>query len=455
VIKVEANAMCFDLFSKVSSRGKRLKGRRVNLRSGWQETPMAKTILLADDSITIQKIVNLTFSGEGFEVVTVGSGDVAIEKANDIRPDLVLADIFMPGKNGYEVCESIKNESHLLHIPVILLVGAFEPFDSREASRVKADGHLTKPFEIKTLISTVSSLIAASQTKKAPSLAHDEVIANGAAINPRETPTDFRGPKEAPSRIEEFDRPVAAPVNAPEVLQSSASRIFLVDPPSNLALEQVQRPDVRNPASPRQAEMADPEASPFILEDADPLGINSVDQPHQASGTLAGTDDVDSKSFVVDIWEPPGEVTSANLLLLDLAGQEASNVMARAPAGERNFHSTSDDHSSLLAPPLAGTVEETMYSLNSAPDADQAFCTKDSLTEKSSPAIASSQDRMGESDLQGGLHQAQLVDLIANKVIEKLSKEVIERIAWEVIPDLAEMMIKEHLESRFSEVRKT
>lgn len=123
---------------------------------------MAKTILLADDSITIQKIVNLTFSGEGIDVVTVGNGEAALKKVNEIHPDVVLADIFMPGRNGYEVCEHIKNTPALQHIPVILLVGAFEPFDGNEAARVKADGHMTKPFEIKVLISAVNSLISAA-----------------------------------------------------------------------------------------------------------------------------------------------------------------------------------------------------------------------------------------------------------------------------------------------------
>src|SRR5687768_15608111 len=124
------------------------------------------TILLADDSITIQKIVNLTFSGEGIDVVTVGNGEAAVKKIHELRPALVLADIFMPGKNGYEVCDYVKNDPTLGATPVILLVGAFEPFDSTEAARVKADGHLTKPFEIKVLISAVNSLISAASDQK-------------------------------------------------------------------------------------------------------------------------------------------------------------------------------------------------------------------------------------------------------------------------------------------------
>jgi CheY-like chemotaxis protein len=125
-----------------------------------QEGRMVRKILLADDSITIQKVVNLTFSDEGIDVVTVGNGELALRKLNDVRPDIVLADIYMPGKNGYEVCEYIKTNSQFSQIPVLLLVGAFEPFDQAEALRVKADGHLTKPFESRALIATVTRLLA-------------------------------------------------------------------------------------------------------------------------------------------------------------------------------------------------------------------------------------------------------------------------------------------------------
>src|SRR5436190_59312 len=122
---------------------------------------MASKILLADDSITIQKVVNLTFADEGIDVVAVNNGDVAERKMDEVRPDLVLADIFMPGKNGYELCEAIKN-SQFRNVPVVLLVGAFEPFDQVEARRVHADAHLTKPFESRTLVETVRKLINAT-----------------------------------------------------------------------------------------------------------------------------------------------------------------------------------------------------------------------------------------------------------------------------------------------------
>lgn len=123
---------------------------------------MASRILLADDSITIQKVVNLTFADEGIEVVAVSNGDLAERRLAEVNPDLVLADIFMPGKNGYELCESIKENSQFRNVPVVLLVGAFEPFDQVEARRVRADAHLTKPFESRTLVETVRRLISAS-----------------------------------------------------------------------------------------------------------------------------------------------------------------------------------------------------------------------------------------------------------------------------------------------------
>jgi CheY-like chemotaxis protein len=123
---------------------------------------MGSRILLADDSITIQKVVNLTFADEGIEVVAVSNGDLAERRLNEVKPDLVLADIFMPGKNGYELCEVIKQNPLFRNVPVVLLVGAFEPFDQAEARRVQADAHLTKPFESRTLVETVRRLISES-----------------------------------------------------------------------------------------------------------------------------------------------------------------------------------------------------------------------------------------------------------------------------------------------------
>jgi CheY-like chemotaxis protein len=103
-------------------------------------------ILVADDNSNIQRMVGLALKDQGIDVVAVGNGEAAVRKISELRPDLVLADVFMPVRNGYEVCQYVKEDSSLAHIPVILLVGAFDPLDEQEAQRVGADGVLKKPF---------------------------------------------------------------------------------------------------------------------------------------------------------------------------------------------------------------------------------------------------------------------------------------------------------------------
>ena len=103
-------------------------------------------ILVADDNSNIQKMVALAFEEHGIDVVAVGNGEAAVRRLPDLNPDVVLADVFMPVRNGYEVCEFVKKDPRFSKIPVILLVGAFDPLDEQEARRVGADGVLKKPF---------------------------------------------------------------------------------------------------------------------------------------------------------------------------------------------------------------------------------------------------------------------------------------------------------------------
>ncbi len=119
-----------------------------------------RKLLLADDSVTIQKVVDLTFADEGMQVVTVSDGEQAMQKLEEFAPDIILLDVFMPKLNGYQVCERIKRDERFRHIPVMLLVGSFEPYDEAEARRVGAEDHLTKPFQsIKQLINRVGALV--------------------------------------------------------------------------------------------------------------------------------------------------------------------------------------------------------------------------------------------------------------------------------------------------------
>jgi len=126
-----------------------------------------RKLLLADDSATIQKVIDLTFADEGVEVISVSNGQDAIDRLREIHPDVVLADVFMPAPNGYEVCEYVKTHEQFKHIPVMLLVGSFEPFDEAEARRVGADDILTKPFQsIRRLIDRVGALVSSPPVEK-------------------------------------------------------------------------------------------------------------------------------------------------------------------------------------------------------------------------------------------------------------------------------------------------
>ncbi|WP_432823895.1 response regulator [Trichloromonas sp.] len=120
---------------------------------------MSRKLLLADDSITIQKVIGITFVNEDFDLSVVDNGDAALEKARAERPDLILADVFMPGKNGYELCAAVKSDPALAGVPVLLLTGTFEPFDEGKANSAGADGWIAKPFESQTLISRVRELL--------------------------------------------------------------------------------------------------------------------------------------------------------------------------------------------------------------------------------------------------------------------------------------------------------
>src|SRR5574341_1885658 len=150
---------------------------------------MGHKILLADDSITIQKVIELTFSDEDFELHTVGNGQKAIDEIRSIMPHIVLCDIIMPEKNGYEVCEFIKSSPDLKHIPVLLLTGAFEPFDQERARQAGCDGFLAKPFEPQTLISKVRELLASAKRPVAqPAAAPAPPAARPAAPPPPQRP---------------------------------------------------------------------------------------------------------------------------------------------------------------------------------------------------------------------------------------------------------------------------
>jgi CheY-like chemotaxis protein len=121
---------------------------------------MTSTLLLADDSVTIRRVIELTFANEDIRVITAGDGETAIQRIDAESPDIVLADVAMPKLDGYAVSAHVKNAPRLRSIPVLLLTGAFDPIDEDKARACGCDGILVKPFEPQQLIGRVKELLA-------------------------------------------------------------------------------------------------------------------------------------------------------------------------------------------------------------------------------------------------------------------------------------------------------
>ncbi len=137
-------------------------------------------LLLADDSITIQKVVDLILAGENCEIRSAGTGEEALAILESYMPDIILADADLPGVSGYDLCKRIKQDPATGNIPVILLSGAFEPLDADRFRQVRADDHLIKPFESYELIQKINiALEAKSVPVQSGNLAAGEPAATG------------------------------------------------------------------------------------------------------------------------------------------------------------------------------------------------------------------------------------------------------------------------------------
>lgn len=190
---------------------------------------MPKKILLADDSITIQKVVELTFSDGDYEVTAVNNGAKAVQKLAEMRPDIILSDIIMPEKNGYEVCEYVKSHPEFRNIPVVLLTGTFEPFDPDRAEKAGCDAVVTKPFESQSLIHKVEELIAQAQ-------ANSSAAAAAPAASAAEAPSPWMDDATAVTDSESSFSAGGFPSAAPESFTHDAD-IFAAAPAPDATTE--------------------------------------------------------------------------------------------------------------------------------------------------------------------------------------------------------------------------
>ena len=144
---------------------------------------MGIKILLADDSVTAQNMGKKILSDAGHEVVTVSNGAAAAKKIAEIKPELVLLDVFMPGYSGLELCEKLRSSAETSKLPVLLTVGRMEPYNSQDGARVKADGVIVKPFEASDLTAAVDRLAEKAKPNKSGD-------ARGIKIVPKAEPTE-------------------------------------------------------------------------------------------------------------------------------------------------------------------------------------------------------------------------------------------------------------------------
>jgi CheY-like chemotaxis protein len=211
------------------------------------------TLLLADDSVTIQRVIELTFADEDIQVTAVSDGEQAIQRLEAAPPDIVLADIGMPGRNGYEVAQFIKQSPRLAHIPVVLLTGAFEPVDQARAAEAGCDGVLTKPFEPQLVIGRVKDLLA----RRRPAAAG----VTGISAPPQE--------QWAPAPIPATASGVPAPEETPAIsLDSYFDRL-------DAAFTNVSAAPATPPGPPTPA----PAAAPPLAEEIDWFGVAKAEAP--------------------------------------------------------------------------------------------------------------------------------------------------------------------------------
>jgi len=160
---------------------------------------MPQTLLLADDSVTIRRVIELTFADENIRVVSVSSGRDAISSIESAPPDVILADAGMPDVSGYDIAAFVKSRPQLRHIPVILLAGAFEPLDEARSRKSGSDGVLVKPFEPQMVVARVRELLSQ------PAVAAPAAVAMQSARVPQPVPVAQAVPDSFDASLDRLD----------------------------------------------------------------------------------------------------------------------------------------------------------------------------------------------------------------------------------------------------------
>ncbi len=158
---------------------------------------MTSRLMVADDSITIQKIISMAFATEDVEVEGFVDGQEAFDRIVEFNPDIVLADVDMPGLDGFELSSKIKQSSETNSIKVLLLSSELEDFDEQRYQKCGADNHISKPFKSGDIVALVKSLLD-------PSSSGDEIV-----LQPGDDLLEVREPVEFtdPETLSDLDAP--------------------------------------------------------------------------------------------------------------------------------------------------------------------------------------------------------------------------------------------------------
>ncbi len=457
---------------------------------------MAKKILLADDSLTIQKVVELTFSDSEYDLVCVSNGQRALDKVGEQMPDLILADVVMPEKNGYEVCEAIKANPATSRIPVVLLSGTFEPFDRERAERLGCDAIVSKPFDSQQLLRQVEALlerdrsnVPSNATMAIPTMTNP-VPPPAPAAPPERAPTepgfsteDFTGRIRVPAGIaggpdlfeEEYgqadvESAIAAFEKAhPEFAYAEEGGAAAVAPEERVEPEEVEEEEEEESASSREKlagwlrdEPDRPSAQPPVFPPPAPAPFWVQREPEPDLTPIPFASD-DSATRRPATSEAPAATPGSPSMRADEAPtQQIPLAAAFAALSGRSGSSDGDRITDETRPP--STEERTAeFDLNEtrslrsppaeapAPAASPAVAEEPAAVSREIEVLAqtTSIGQLKEmlssvSRGEGGLSDDE-IDRLASRVIERLSEKIVREIAWEVIPDVAELVIKKRI----------
>jgi len=378
-----------------------------------------RKLLLADDSITIQKVVDLTFTDEGVKVVCVNNGREAIERLEEFLPDVVLADVFMPQMNGYEVCQYIKQNEKLKHIPVMLLVGSFEPFDEEEARRVGANDTLTKPFQsIRRLLDRVGLLTS-------------------------ERPPEEQIPTAELPRPDASSEPEAEKLTEAEIAITTADTQPLPHELRHVVEEASARADKDKARLAADARVDQGMDSKVAQTRRDVSRYGGGDEVLLDLGDFGGGSNLDD-DFVLDIdLDETPEPSPAEAAFPVSAFRNRNRYRSGSQAEPRSLSASSLTATATVEAPAATT--------------DQLATTQE-FQRNVAETVSAREVTPGPSQVPGAPAEAgslqqlspEMIDAIARRAVEHLSEKVVEEIAWEVVPQLAELLIKRQLEEKNS-----